>query len=897
VPIAPLRTYAATGGTELPPLVATDHQAIMDGAPDRSDFWAKLTYKDDDPSTSEIVEWHPLLAHSADVAAVTEALLERTILRDRLASLIGWDDLSDVHVARLSALAALHDAGKVNHGFQNRAFDETPTADHLTPMVGVYNASAPMDYLGPFGIAEIQGWAADLDVLGHLLLATFGHHGEPVSPGRHDPMLWKSTRVRDPVAKLATLAEHVQDWFPGAFDEDARPFPTASALQHAFNGLLTLADWIGSDETFFPFADTLDDPMSRARSHAEEAVEALFLDATEPRGALGDDAGFDQILEQPDWDPYPIQEAVRDVPLHEDGGLVVLESDTGSGKTEAALARFVRLYQEGLVDGLYFAVPTRTAATQLHDRVTAAVERLFPEDQRPPVVQAVPGYIKADDVTATRLPDSYAVRWDESIQHRGWAAESSKRYLAGPIAVGTVDQALLSTLQASHAHMRGTALLRHFLVVDEVHASDAYMTQLLDRVLDQHLAAGGHALLMSATLGASARTHLTTDNAAAVPSQEEAEAKDYPLVTHVDASRTDPESVHAASSDASKMVEPRLCNQADAPEAVARQALKHARNGARALVIRNLVDDCIATQRAVEDLADSDELLFGVDGTPAPHHSRFAPDDRQRLDDAIENVFGPATPNRGIVAVATQTVEQSLDLDADLMITDLCPMDVLLQRIGRLQRHSRNRPGGYETAQCVVLTPEERDLTPHISDDGQAFGPHGLGTVYGDLRAIEATWRVLESEDLAPWRIPEDNRPLVERATHPDRLRAIVQNDEEAWRQHEQWVLGSRQADRQAAGYVTIDRDQPFGVEPFPDDLETAKTRLGQEDYRVELPEPADGPFGDTIGELAVSEWQLDEPPETEEATNVSAEDSDFTFRFSGRSFRYDRFGLESVSS
>jgi len=871
----------------------------MQGPPKSHQFWAKLQYKDDDPSTGEIVAWHPLLAHSADVAAVTEALLQRTVLRDCLASLIGWDELSDVHVARLSAFAALHDAGKVNHGFQNRAFDVKPTCDHLTPVVALFKMEDRLAYFEALGVLDMLDWFPRKNVeelVYHVLLATWGHHGEPVLPSRPKPMLWKTTESRTPKEGLAALSDAVRRWFPEAFGEDARPFPTDPALQHAFNGLLTLADWIGSDETFFPFADTLDAPMERARSRAADAVEALFLDPNGPRASLGGDAGFDQVLEQPDWDPYPIQEAVRDVPLHEDGGLAVLESDTGSGKTEAALARFVRLYRKGLVDGLYFAVPTRTAATQLHDRVTAAVERLFPEGQRPPVVQAVPGYIKADDVEATRLPDSYAVRWDESIQHRGWAAESSKRYLAGPIAVGTVDQALLSTLQASHAHMRGTALLRHFLVVDEVHASDAYMTQLLDRVLDQHLAAGGHALLMSATLGASARTHLTTDDAAG-PSEKEAEKKDYPLVTHVDASRSDPESVHAASSDASKTVEPQLCDEADAPEAVARRALDHARSGARVLVIRNLVDDCIATQRALEDLVDDEALLFGVDGTPAPHHSRFASDDRQRLDDAIENVFGPDTPNRGIVAVATQTVEQSLDLDADLMITDLCPMDVLLQRIGRLQRHSRDRPEGYETAQCVVLTPEERDLAPHISDDGQAFGPHGLGTVYGDLRAIEATWGVLANDDLAPWQIPEDNRPLVERATHPDRLQAIVQDGAETWRRHEQWVLGSRQADRQAAGYVTIDRDQPFGVEPFPDDLETAKTRLGQEDYRIRLPEPAEGPFGDMIEELSVSEWQLDEPPETEEATDLSAEHGGFTFRFSGRLFRYDRFGLESMCS
>jgi len=864
----------------------------MDRPLSRSTFWAKLRTDAD----GSVTDWHPLLAHSADVAAVVEALLQRTVLRTRLASLVGWDTLSDVHVARLSALAALHDAGKVNHGFQNRAFGDTPTSDHVTPMVGVYNASDPLAHLAPMGIAEMQNWAVDLDVLGYLLLATFGHHGEPVPPGRHDPMLWEETEGRDPHRGLSTLSDHVQRWFPAAYEGEAQPFPDTPGLQHAFNGLLTLADWIASDEHFFPFADTLEAPLERARAHAADAVNTLFLDARPPRAALGDESSFDQILENPDWDPYPIQKAIRDVPLHENGGLTVLESDTGSGKTEAALARYVRLFREGLVDGLYFAVPTRTAATQLHGRVTAAARRLFPDEQRPPVVQAVPGYIKADDVEATRLPESYEVRWDEQIQHRGWAAEGSKRYLAAPIAVGTVDQVLLSALQAHHAHMRGTALLRHLLVVDEVHASDAYMTRLMDRVLDHHLAAGGHALLMSATLGASARVHLTTTENGDLPTLEEAEATDYPLVTHVGADRSDPESVYAPSSGESKTVEPTLRPEADAPAAVAERALHHARNGARVLVIRNLVEDCLETQHELEAQVDNDELLFGVDGTPAPHHSRFAPDDRQRLDDAIEATFGPDAPRRGVVAVATQTVEQSLDLDADLMITDLCPMDVLLQRIGRLQRHSRTRPEGYETARCIVLAPDTRDLSGAISSDGQAFGPHGLGTVYGDLRVIEATWDVLSKEDLAPWHIPEDNRTLVERATHPNRLQAIVQDNDDAWHRHEQWVLGSKQADRQATGHVTIDRSEPFGAEPFPDDLGTAKTRLGQEDYRVELPSPAEGPFGTMIEELSVSEWQLDEPPETEEATDVSGGDGEFSFRFSGNTFQYNRLGLSSPS-
>jgi CRISPR-associated endonuclease/helicase Cas3 len=351
-----------------------------------------------------------------DVAAVTEALLQRTILRDRLAALIGWDDLSDVHAARLSALAALHDAGKANHGFQNRAFGRTPTSDHVTPMVNVYNAADPLAHLAPLGIADLQDWAADLDVLGHVLLATFGHHGAPVTPGAHDPMLWTASDDRDPETSLARLDTHVRTWFPKAYEGTAPAFPATPAVQHAFNGLLTLADWIGSDETFFPFADTLDAPMERARVRASAAVDALFLDPSGPRTALSDDSGFDQILEQPDWNPYPIQKAVRDVPLHDNGGLAVLESDTGSGKTEAALARFVRLYRAGRVDGLYFAVPTRTAATQLHDRVTATVSRLSQS------VRSITPHSRCGVHPKDRTEKSWRpASWRSCLNNRFWA--------------------------------------------------------------------------------------------------------------------------------------------------------------------------------------------------------------------------------------------------------------------------------------------------------------------------------------------------------------------------------------------------------------------------------------------------------------------------------------------
>lgn len=901
----------------------------MHGPPEPSDFWAKLKYKDNDRSTGEIVAWHPLVAHSADVAAVMERLLTQTILGCRLARLMGWDALSDVHVARLAALAALHDAGKANQGFQNRAFSASaPRIGHVGPMVNVINADDPMPWLDAMGVMDFLPWFTqaphDHRPLVHALLATWGHHGKPIpyESFGNQKHLWVENEVRDPKVGLRDLSTYVRGAYSKAFD-DAPPFAPPIPFQHEFNGLLTLADWIGSDERFFRFDRKQDempaDPVDGrqwALGRTKEAMREIWLNPKPARTSVPRTIGFDGILEA-GFQPYPIQEEVLNCECYPDGSLTILESDTGSGKTEAALARFVRLFQEDLVDGLYFAVPTRSAATQLHGRVSDAVDRVFPEGARPPVVQAVPGYYKVDDEEGTKL-SRFEVRWDESVKHRGWAAESSKRYLAAPIAVGTIDQVLTSALQISHAHMRAAALHRHFLVIDEVHASDVYMTGLTDEVLRHHLACGGHALLMSATLGASARTHLATGSTEDVPALQDAvdeEKYPYPLVTHVDASRQSPTSTHAASShedddDRTKDVRVDLdslrAQAADAP-AIAAFALEEACNGAHVLIIRNRVADCRAVQEALEDESGKDEkhLLFGIGDARAPHHSRYAPDDRARLDDEIERIFGKhkqegdlvRTLNHGVVAVATQTVEQSLDIDADLLVTDLCPMDVLLQRIGRLHRHDRPaRPASVVDARCVVLTPEDRDLSSAILSTGEGFGgKHGLGTVYHDLRVIESTWCSLESRSEIS--IPEDNRVLVEEGTHPDRLEAVTAKGGEAWEKHERYVFGKLYAERASQESVSINRDEAFADSGFPDELAHVRTRLGRDDYRVLLPAPLPGPFNaDTpIQELSVREHDLDGPPETEDANNATPFDGGFTFRFAGQRFRYDRRGLHKA--
>ena len=232
-------------------------------------------------------------------------------------------------------------------------------------------------------------------------------------------------------------------------------------------------------------------------------------------------------------------------------------------------------------------------------------------------------------------------------------------------------------------------------------------------------------------------------------------------------------------------------------DATAALALEAARLGAKVLVVRNTVGCAIDTQQALERAAgpDGEGLLFDVGGVLTLHHGRFAAVDRRRLDGRVEALLGrEREAGGGRVVVGTQTLEQSLDIDADLLITDLSPVDVLLQRIGRLHRHSRSdRPHGYEAPACVVLTPDGDDLSPLLArtPNANGLGPHGV--VYEDLRTLEATRRL--AAERGRWRIPEMNRELVERATHPDALAEIVRELGADWQTHAVKVEGGEIAD------------------------------------------------------------------------------------------------------
>lgn len=880
--------------------------------------WGKLSRDEADRLTGT----HSLLDHMTDVAACFLALAECAGIRRSL-ELAAGRPLDEADLQRLAVLVFLHDVGKANAGFQSRKWQppERPPALWPTTPFGhgpegweliagrIPNAE---HYAAGLPIAEMVTWGEE--AVSELLQASISHHGRPLgeSPEKQTEIIWKpvlttsGTVLYDPAATLSSIGERLKQTYPLAFGECERPLPVQPAFVHLFAGLVQLADWLGSDtrESFFPYTVPGEDRIQSAVARAAYAVRSIGLDVSAWKEELNSQPPtFSAAFGVPA--ARPMQLAAADLSL---GDIVVLEAETGSGKTEAALWRFVQLFEAGKVDSLYFALPTRVAATQLHKRVFELVNRLWPNNA-PVVVRALPGYEAAADKEKISLPD-FKVQWpdvpDDYKAHQRWVAESPKRFLAATIAVGTIDQALLGALKVKHAHMRHALLARSLLVVDEVHASDSYMTVLLEKLLQAHIKAGGHSILLSATLGAMARTrylNIGNKRKLAPPSLADACATTYPALSFRDS--TDIHLHPVAGNPQHKTVHWETLDAIDDPKRISMLAAQAAAQGARVLVVRNTVPAAVATLKALEELtlAQGGDWLFKVNGVSTVHHSRYSRQDRPLLDQAVEAQLGKTRQDeKGRVIVGTQTLEQSLDIDADLLITDLCPMDVLLQRLGRLHRHNRSeaeRPEGYRQPRAWVLTPTGHDLSPMLKR-----ARHGLGRfqdgggVYPDLRMVEATKRLIQAQPNR--QIPAENRMLVEHATHIEALQTIEKELGPDWQKLGQAIEGDIGARRGVGHLHTLPYDEAFGEVLFPDSDQKIATRLGAADRLVVFDPPQPGPFQQDVKQLALRHHQIPEgvsPDALPADIAVLPAGAGFEFTLGTARYCYIRFGVERLKA
>ncbi len=730
-------------------------------------------------------EWCSLDRHLTDAADVAGLLWDEWVAgstRGLISREVGGQDQAR---RLLRFLAGVHDVGKASPAFavQVDVLSDRMRRVGLRAGPTVVNDRSALRHEAA-GAAALERWLTARTPAGQrvrraLSVVIAGHHGAYPSwtvvqgPPVHllGAGLW--AEVQDALINRAAERSEV-DW-----DDIARRSLSVAA-QSALTGLVIVADWIASDDFCFPLVPVehvplLDRPQATPSERAQRGWRLAGLPARwrAPAVLSSVDDLFAARFPDVGAPPRPVQravvEAARTMPVP---GLLLVEAPMGSGKTEAALLAAETLAARSGASGIFVALPTQATSSAMLTRAQRYLRRVLADDAQRHTLALVHGKAALNEELAA-LPSIRArtVLDDEPAEHEQAArylmpvaevwGRGRKRAALAQFVVATIDQVLFAALLARHFVVRQLSLTGKVVVIDEVHAADSYMAVYLDRALEWLGASGAPVVLLSATLPAARRGELVEayergrrkfvaldDDGVDMPTIE---GEGYPTIVVTGEGGPCVTSVGPSASTASVRVE-RLDDGIGALVQLLRDKL---RDGGCAAVVRNTVARAQAT-------ADALEAEFGRDVVFVAH-SRFLDADRRANDVTLLSELGPAgdRPDRRIV-VGTQVLEQSLDIDADLMVTDLAPVDLVLQRIGRLHRHARStRPPAVAAPRCYVTGVEwSRDVPAPDAGSVAVYGAYPL------LAALDVLTPHLDGRLL---QLPADIALLVQEAYRPGR--------------------------------------------------------------------------------------------------------------------------------
>ena len=712
--------------------------------------------------------------HSLDVAAVGEALLAGGRgPGSGLPRLLGLPPNDAFPL--VCFFLSLHDIGKFAKKFQAKApglypdcFGDDPAElsahyDHGAGGLRLFDAAAEAFTLS--SRAGVRAWRP-------LISAVTGHHGRPPEPGFDRGLAGlRSDFGRAGIDAAQDFIRQVHELFDVPSHLWAVDRMRAGRASHALAGLAVLADWIGSNQDWFPYREPNQDLVTYwcdARKRAARAVAAAGVLPARVRNHLE----YDDLIASGTV-PSPMQEWARTVELPTGPVLFLIEDETGSGKTEAALMLSHRLMKSRRADGLYVALPTMATANAMFDRLADACRHLFSAEDRPSIALAhgardMHEGFRAAMTRGGRVEAPYSdvdrpeggSETTASAACAAWIADDRRRAFLADTGAGTIDQALLAVLPNRYQSLRLLGLIRRVLILDEVHAYDAYMQREMERLLEFQAGLGGSAMLLSATLPRRIRRRLTDAFAKGLGGEvQDADlGMDYPMATVCAASGRHFAKI-AGQSGRARTLPVRFLRSIDEALCEVERAVGA---GKAVLYIRNTVDDVL----------DAHATLTERGLAPHLFHARYALIDRLEIEKRVVKRFGKygMPPERaGRVLIATQVVEQSLDLDFDALITDLAPIDLLIQRAGRLWRH--HRPERKGRPKLLVVGPE-----PVADADEEWFGrtfPRAA-YVYKDHARLWLTARVLE--DATKIESPGGLRALVE-SVYGEDAEASIPND------------------------------------------------------------------------------------------------------------------------
>lgn len=635
----------------------------------------------------------PLVVHAADACAVAQHLLDHWLSHSSRAVISEGRSADEVR-ALVGWLAAVHDSGKLSAAFACQVpgladvvrgaglpisvhRDDVGRRDFQHAVVGQVLVE---QYLAAMGWAQVGPARSYAVVAG-------GHHGWP--PDQVPNMLpermiggaeWDVVRAEffDYAATVSGASEFLAGW---------RDRPLSAQQQVLLTALVIAADWIASNTKYFPLVAQRD-----SRVHATPALAKLDLPAPWMAQCVVDDV---EALRQCGFPAEvvlnPMQKAVLEAARGLSGaGMLIVEAPMGSGKTEAALMASRQLAADGGHGGVFMALPTMATANTVFDRVLTWV-RAQQGLQKTSVFLA---HGKADLHDTWRgLVESGTVEGvgadccdgsTAQVAAHQWLSGRHKGLLAG-FTVGTIDQLLAMALQVRFVMLRHLAFVGKVVIVDEAHASDEFMNEYLTMALEWLGAYRVPVIMLSATLPSRQRAAFVEAYRRGCSTQmmpASAQSAGYPAVTAVSVDGGVQTTAAPSWVDSSMSV--KLTRQADDDAAVAAEVGELLRDGGCAAIIRNTVGRAQRTAAALREVFGPDVMVL---------HSGFVARQRADLEDQLRGELSREgrRPHRRVV-VATQVVEQSLDVDFDVMVTDVAPIDLVLQRMGRLHRHPRLRP-------------------------------------------------------------------------------------------------------------------------------------------------------------------------------------------------------------
>ncbi|WP_435613468.1 CRISPR-associated helicase Cas3' [Streptomyces sp. bgisy159] len=816
---------------------------------------------------------YPLVRHLLDAAAMALHLWDSYLSENqrlRIADGMELAGAGEKARAVVGLCAGLHDIGKLS-GFQ---FCSRHGSDHLSPGLAAGRTKMSAERVGhdvaglqaAEEVLEALGLAGDgeLEVAQRLAEVIGGHHGRfhrveyGIAPAFLGDAAWAGERVAHAAAVYEALG---RPQAPEMFEAPAAVLVT---------GVVILADWLVSQDDYLrrrqrALEPTLPEHFRRSQEDAPRLLEAASLarvrlrrkEFAEAYGIRGE--------------PNPLQRSVMDelraaVGAGQRGGIVLVTAAPGDGKSETALEAERVMSEAFGTEGYAFLLPTMATSDQMHLRVTKTLLRQSGEDAGLTLVHSMAwlnsAYADEDLETQTVLTcdgdelSEGGRRAEADMRPQRWL-RGSKRPLLAQFSVGTIDQALMAVLPVRHNALRLLALSGKTCIVDEAHAYDPYMQVLLGRLLNWLGAYGVPVVLLSATLPASVSDRLIKEYLQGTGCHAKSALRKrtfpapYPGWLYVDGEtgRATPisdarrhEQSQTRRMKLDVVVEPVVHGVAGGARSrmtVIERLLKPVGEGegGTALVVCNTVGDAQETYLRLRERFDRRSHRQG--GDVQLLHARFPGDVREARTREVTDGLGrggPRPPRR--IVVATQVVEQSLDLDADIVISDLAPLSLLLQRAGRCWRHEnhwtrhgypdgRGRPAWADAPRLVVLDP--------IAGGGQV--PVRWGEVYSE-HLLTTTSRTLKGISGGTIAIPDDVPVLVE-AVHGDsegfQWDSPGDHEAKAWTAHK----GKEMAERSMAGLRAVPRAWSVAELhdlhhlPGEEDEWELSTRLGADSVRL----------------------------------------------------------------